>query len=53
MYFSKKLKFIDKYFYYLKASVVMFNECFCLLFIHWIDFKLIHMFPQYIKNTTM
>jgi hypothetical protein len=30
---------------YLKASVTMFNECFCLFFTYWINFKLIHMFP--------
>jgi hypothetical protein len=29
----------------LKQNIIMFNECFCLFFIHWINFKLIHMFP--------
>jgi hypothetical protein len=40
-------------FYYFKAGFIVFNECFCYFFIHWINFKLIHMFPWYIKNTTI
>jgi hypothetical protein len=45
MSFSKKLKSIYESFYYLKINITMFNECFCYLLIHWINFKLIHMFP--------
>jgi len=40
----KKNKSIYKSFYCLKASVTMFNECFCFFFTHWTNFKLIHMF---------
>ncbi len=45
MSFSKKFTSIYKSFYYLKTSVTMFNECFCFFFTHWINFKIIHMFP--------
>jgi hypothetical protein len=45
MLVSKKLKSIYKSFYCLKASIIVFNECFCLFFADWINFKLIHMFP--------
>jgi membrane-anchored glycerophosphoryl diester phosphodiesterase (GDPDase) len=31
----------------------MLNECFLLLFTHWINFKLIHMLPCFIKNKTI
>jgi hypothetical protein len=41
------------FFYCFKINVTMFNECFCLFFTHWINFKLICMFPWYIKNTTI
>jgi hypothetical protein len=41
----KKFKFICNHFYYLKTNVTMFNECFCSFFTHYINFKLIHMFP--------
>jgi hypothetical protein len=45
MSFSKKLKSIYKFFYYLKTSITVFDGCSCQCFIHWINFKLIHMFP--------
>jgi hypothetical protein len=32
-------------FYCLKVNIIVFNECFGLFFIHWINCKLIHMFP--------
>jgi hypothetical protein len=51
MSFSKKLKSIYMFFYYLKTSFTMFNGCFCQIFIHWINFKLIHIFSWYIKST--
>jgi len=41
----QKIQINLQVFYYLKKNVIMFNECFCLFFIHWINFKLIHMFP--------
>jgi hypothetical protein len=53
MSLKKKPKSIYKFFYYLKVNITMFNECFCYFFTHWINFKLIHMFPWYIKNTTI
>jgi hypothetical protein len=53
MSFSKKLKSICKSFYYLKTNDTMFNDCFFKFFIHWINLKLIHMFPWYIKNKTI
>jgi hypothetical protein len=50
---SKILKSIYKFFYYLKTNVTMLNECLCLFFPHWINFKFIHLFPWYIKNITI
>jgi len=53
MSFSKKLKSIYKSSYCLKTNVTVFNEFFCYFLIHWINFKLINIFPWYIKNKTI
>ncbi len=53
MSFSKVLKPIYKSFLCLKTNIIMFNECFWKKIIHWIFFKLIHMFQWYIKNLTI
>ncbi len=37
----------------LKATIIMFNEWFWKLYIHWIFFKLIHMFQWCIRNLTI
>jgi hypothetical protein len=49
MSFSKKNHIHLQGLLLLKTSVTMFNEFFCLFFIHWINFKLIHMFFNILK----